>query len=388
MGQADDFKERKKRVEKLKAQINKSYGSEVLLSGTEALKKGVLSKNVIPSPSLELNNALYCGGFSGIVELFGSPASGKTSLAIETLTLAQKNDPEMMALWLETEHSIYSDILFQHGVDFDRLLYINQEDVDNAENALDIVYSAVASNTVQLVIINSVAGLAPKKETEEEISKQNVALVARIMSKFFRKITGAAGKNKVTMIFINQVRDNVGVMFGDPSTTTGGKALGFYASQRIKMNANKVQASDPITADEGIKVSCIVHKNRMAGMHNPYTKCVYYARFKEGIDSIVSIPQLLLDRGVFIRKGAWWYYLDENGNPRTIDGVECKFSSQNNLIDTLRNNVDFRNSMLALIDNENVDTVSDNEREEIEKTDKENEEFFKAVEASDNVSEE
>ena len=214
MGQTDDFKERKKRVEKLKAQINKSYGSEVLLSGTEALKKGALSKNVIPSPSLELNNALYCGGFSGIVELFGSPSSGKTSLAIETLALAQKNDPEMMALWLETEHSIYSDILLQHGVDLDRLLFINQEDVDNAENALDIVYSAVASNTVQLVIINSVAGLAPKKETEEEISKQNVALVARIMSKFFRKITGAAGKNKVTMIFINQVRDNVGVMFG------------------------------------------------------------------------------------------------------------------------------------------------------------------------------
>ena len=159
-------KEKLKRLEKLSTQAAKAYGRDVLMTGREAMEKGIFDKVIVPTPSLELNQALYCGGFGGIVELFGAPSSGKTSLAIETLALAQKNDPEFIGMWLETEHSIFPEILQQHGIDLDRISFIDQENVDNAENALDLVYAAVKQGIPDMVIINSVAGLTPKKETE------------------------------------------------------------------------------------------------------------------------------------------------------------------------------------------------------------------------------
>ena len=226
-----NLEEKRKVIDTLQKQITKAYGTKVLMTGKEAIEKGVFDVPVLPTTSIELNKALWCGGLSGIVELYGPESSGKTSLAIETLAKAQKDNPEFIGLWLETEHSIYPTILQQHGVDLNRLLFVNQEDVSNAENALDIVCAVVGQGAVNMVVVNSVAGLEPKKETEEELKQQNVALTARIMSKFFRKITGLAGKNKVTMIFINQLRANVGVMFGDNTTTTGGKAIGYYAHQ-------------------------------------------------------------------------------------------------------------------------------------------------------------
>ena len=353
--------ERLKRLGQLQKNVNKTYGTDVLLTGKEAMEKGIFDKVIIPTPSLELNNALYCGGIGGIVELFGTPSSGKTSLAIETLALAQKNDPEFIGMWLETEHSIFPEILQQHGVDLDRTVFVNQEDVDNAENALDIVHAALIQGIPNMVVVNSVAGFLPKMEEDSDLDKQNIAATARLMSKLFRKITGPAGKHKTTMIFINQVRDNVGQMFGDPTTTTGGKALAFYANQRIKMNSIKIQAADPITADEGVKISCIIHKNRYAGIHNPNSKCTYYAKFNTGIDSTVAIPQILSDNNIFQRSGAWWYYPNKD-NVQTIAGVECKFNSQNALIETLRTNKAFLDEVMKMI---SVDEVSSEEKQEI-----------------------
>lgn len=357
-----NLEEKRKVIDTLQKQITKAYGTKVLLTGKEAIEKGVFDVPVLPTTSIELNKALWCGGLSGIVELYGPESSGKTSLAIETLAKAQKDNPEFIGLWLETEHSIYPTILQQHGVDLNRLLFVNQEDVSNAENALDIVCAVVGQGAVNMVVVNSVAGLEPKKETEEELKQQNVALTARIMSKFFRKITGLAGKNKVTMIFINQLRANVGVMFGDNTTTTGGKALGYYAHQRIRMNKIKPDKSDPVTPEEGGKVSCIVHKNRYAGMNNPNTKCSYFYKFSTGIDSVVGIPQLLEENNIFKRGGAYWYYKDKD-NIQTLANVQCKFSSLNDLVTTLRENEDFRNEVVKLL---NVEEVSMEEKEEIE----------------------
>lgn len=368
-------KDKLKALKELKAKVVKAYGSDILMTGKEAVERGALSKIIIPTPSLELNQALYCGGFGGIVELFGPPASGKTSLAIETLAKAQKEDPNFIGMWLETEHSIFPELLEQHGVDLERLVYINQEDFESGENALDIIYSAVRNGIPNLVIINSVAGIVPKQETEEDLSKQNIALVARMMSKFFRKIVGAAGKNKVDMIFINQIRDNVGVMYGDTTTTTGGRALGFYASQRVKLTACKVQKEDPIEPEKGIKVSCIVYKNRFAGMHNPNSKCTYYAMFDTGIDSIISIPKTLADNGIFMRSGAWWYYPNKE-NPATIAGIQCKFNSQNALINALRDNKDFLTEVKKFI---SVNEVSAEEKQEITKDEQSNADFVQST---------
>lgn len=214
-------KEKMKRLQASMAQINKRFGAGTVMKASDAVAQGKLTKKVISTPSLELNEALHCGGFSGIVELYGPNSSGKTSLAIDTLVKKQQEDENFVGGWLETEGSVTEDILKDHGVDLDRLIYWRQEDVGNAENALDIARGFIAGGDIDMIVVNSIAGLCPKVESEDDLEKQNIALTARLLSKFFRVANGMVSKNDITMLFINQVRDNVGQMFGDPSTTTG-----------------------------------------------------------------------------------------------------------------------------------------------------------------------
>lgn len=353
--------EKQKALDEALGKINKKFGIGTVTKASEAEDK--LIKRTIKTPSIEFNNMLG-GGMKSFIELYGPPSSGKTSMAIETLAYNQKMDPEFIGAWLETEGSVTKEILELHGVDLNRLVYWNQEDVDNAESALDIIRSLVSSGAVDLVIINSIAGLAPKVETEDDLEKQNIALVARLLSKFFRVITGPANKNKVTMVFINQVRDKVGTMFGNPETTTGGRAIPFYMSQRVRMNSIKIMASDPIKDTEGVKISCIVQKNRFG---YPGAKTTYYANYKTGIDNIVVLPALLQEASIVRQAGAWWYYEDENKQPLTVGGIECKFKSKNDFLDALRNNDVLREELMSKLDNVNLKTesVSDEEMAEI-----------------------
>lgn len=372
--------EKLKEVEKFRKQLQKTYGEDVLKTGAESME--TLRKRIIPTTSLELNRALYCGGFCGIVELFGAPASGKTSLAIETLALNQSLDPDFFGLWVETEGSITPELLEQHNVDLDRLMFVSQEDVDNAENLMDITVGAARKGLPDLIIVNSIAGLAPQKEVEDDLDKQQIGVVAKLMSKYLRVINGPISKNKITAIYINQIRDKIGVMFGDPTTTPGGKALGFYANQRIRMNSVKVQSTDPITPEEGIKVSNIVQKNRLAGIHNPYTKCEYFARFGDGIDSSIPIPDMLVEAGVFEKAGSWYTY-KMNDKVVTIEGVECKFNSRKAFSTVLRENPNFCNAMMNLLNMQeaNPEVVTE---EELEKIKKEEELIKQEIGAFDN----
>jgi len=343
------------------SKINKKFGAGTVTTASNAKDK--LTKRTIKTPSIEFNNMLG-GGMKAFIELYGPPSSGKTSMAIETLAYNQKLDPNFVGAWLETEGSVTEEILALHGVDLNRLVYWNQEDVGDAENALDVIRSLVSSGAVDLVIVNSIAGLAPKTEMEDDLEKQNIALVARLLSKFFRVITGAANKNKVTMIFINQVRDKVGVMFGNPETTTGGRAIPFYMSQRVRMNSLKIMAADPIDENEGVKISCIVQKNRFG---NPGNKATYYANYKTGIDNIVVLPALLQEAGIVRQAGAWWYYEDANGHPYTVNGVECKFKSKNAFLDELRTNDVLREELQNKLENIGIkgEVVTDEELAEI-----------------------
>lgn len=359
-------KDKLKRLESLKTSINKKFGEGTVMTAKEAADSGKLSKKVLSTPSLELNDALHCGGFSGIVELFGPNSSGKTSLAIDTIVKNQNDDPNFVVAWLETEGSVTEQILKDHGIDLERVLYWRQEDAGNAESALDIARAFITSGDVDAMIVNSIAGLCPKVENEDDLEKQNIALTARLLSKFFRVATGVASKNDVTMIFINQVRDNVGQMFGDPATTTGGKALAFYASQRIRMNQKKIMAGDPIKEEEGVKIGCIVKKNRFAGKNNPFTKCDYYATFENGIDSVIPLPTLLLANGVMRNAGAWWYYEDAQGQLITIDGIPGKFKSKNAFLDVLRTNKAWYDEMLSKLGGNLSSDQDDVEMQEIE----------------------
>ena len=154
--------EKMKRIQGTMAQINKRFGADTVMKASDAISQGKLKKKVIPTPSLELNDALHCGGFCGIVELYGPNSSGKTSLAIDTIVFNQKNDPEFVAAWLETEGSVTETILHDHGVDLDRLIFWKQEDVGNAENALDVARGFISAGDIDIIVVNSIAGLFPK----------------------------------------------------------------------------------------------------------------------------------------------------------------------------------------------------------------------------------
>lgn len=361
-------KDKKKLLDDVMGQINKSYGKEVVMTGKKAMEQGKFNKRVIPTPSIELNDSLWCGGFCGIVELFGPQSSGKTSLCLDTIALNQKNDPDFVAAWFETEGSVTEQILKDHGIILERLVFVRQEDIGNAESSMDVLRGLInRENLIDFIVVNSVAGLSPKKEVEDDMDKQNIALTARLMSKFLRIANGDISKNNIVTVFINQLRNNVGQMFGDPSVTTGGTALSYYASQRVRLNQIKVEASDPITKEEGVKLSFMNKKNRFAGRHNPLTKGVYYATYANGIDCVVCLPPKLLEAGVLENKGAWWYYKDSNGDIVTIDGIEGKFGSKNKLIDTLRSSQKWYDEMISQIElhqNQSAEEVAEAEAEE------------------------
>ena len=359
-------KEKKKRLDAAMATINKRFGKGTVSTAAQMQKNGRLTKRIIRTASIELNDALWCGGFCGIVELFGPNSSGKTSLAIETIAAEQKRDPDFVAGWLETEGSVTDEMFTMHGVDMDRLIFWKQEDVGNAENALDVARGIIASGEVGMLVVNSVAGLSPSVEIESDLDKQNIALVARIMSKFFRVANGLISKNDMVVVFINQTRDNVGQLYGDPAIATGGRALGYYASQRIRMSKPKLDSSDPIKIGEGVKISCMTKKNRFSLGHDFETKCVYYATFAHGIDPIAPLPQMLKDKGIMTVKGSWWYYYDANGNVITIDGIDGKFGSKGMFIDTLRNNESWKNAMLNIIRSDGPAMQTDEEKKDID----------------------
>ena len=372
-------KEKKKSLDSVMAKINKRFGDGAVSTVTNIKEKLTIKR--IKTPSRELNAMLYGGLAKGkIIEIFGPEGSGKTQLTIETIALEQKNDQDLVVGWVETEGSIDIEDLKMHGVDTDRLVYVSQEEVGNAENALDIVRALVASGEVKMIVCNSVAGLCPTVEATEDLGKQQMALVARLLSKFFRVITGSASKNECTIIFINQLRANVGNMY-KPETTTGGVALQFYASQRIRLGKVTIKAEDPVDKETYMKVSCITHKNRFAEGHNPYTSCNYYVKYGVGIDSDACLPTFLSDAGIVRKAGAYWYYEDENGEPYVVNGMECKFKSKQHFVDALNENPVLKEELIAKLEGTYTpSTLSDEEIQEIQQENADNEKLMSTME--------
>jgi recombination protein RecA len=339
--------DKKKSINDVLNKINKKFGE-----GTVNVARDVVDKlkiHYFKTPSYLFNIMLHGGFAEGrIIELYGENSSGKTSLMIETIVLNQHLNPNFVAGWFETENSVDEDQLKMFGVDMDRLVYWDQKET-GAEQGFDVLRGLVSSGQFNMIVVNSVAGICPKTEIEDDLEKSNIALSARLMSKLFRVITGAAAKNKTTLVFINQTRSKVGVMFGNPETTTGGKALQFYASQRVRMSKIKIAKEDPITEEEGVKIRCHSMKNRTT-TGNPYTTCEYYAIYGEGIDSISELPGILEDNGILQKAGSWYYWKDENGQVINFHGLECKFKSKKVLINALKSNKQFKKQMEELVD--------------------------------------
>lgn len=294
-------KDKMKALEMAISQIERSFGKgSIMRLGAEQVAEGI---GVIPTGSLSLDIATGVGGFprGRVIEIFGPESSGKTTLALNAIAEAQKMGG--IAAFIDAEHALDVNYAAKLGVNIEDLL-ISQP--DTGEQALEVAETLVRSGAVDIIVIDSVAALVPKAEIEGDMGDAHMGLQARLMSQALRKLTAAISKSMTTVIFINQIRMKLGVMFGNPETTTGGNALKFYSSMRLD-----IRKIDTIKEGQDViggRVRVKIVKNKVAP---PFRQAEFDVYFNEGISKIGEIIDLGVEKGIIEKAGAWYSY---NGN--------------------------------------------------------------------------
>ncbi|HBR15477.1 MAG TPA: recombinase RecA [Candidatus Omnitrophica bacterium] len=319
-----DLDNRKKALELALSQIEKQFGKGSIM---KLDSKAPMNIAVIPTGSLSLDTALGVGGVprGRVIEIYGPESSGKTTLTLSIIAQIQKNGGT--AAFIDAENAFDSTYAIKVGVKLDDLL-ISQP--DTGEQALEIAETLVRSNAVDLIVIDSVAALTPRAEIEGEMGDAHMGLQARLMSQALRKLTAAINKSHTCIIFINQIRMKIGVMFGSPETTTGGRALKFYASVRIDLR--KTETLKQGEQFIGNRVKAKIVKNKVAA---PFKEAEFEIYFDEGISRAADILDLAVNHEIIQKSGAWFAFENEKigqgretartflkDNPKILDKIE------------------------------------------------------------------
>jgi recombination protein RecA len=294
----DDIKDRLKALDLAVGQIEKQFGKGSIMRLGQ--KGGIAPIEAITTGAISIDYALGIGGMprGRVVEIYGPESSGKTTLALQVIAQAQKNGG--LAAFVDAEHALDAAYAQRLGVDLEALL-VSQP--DNGEQALEIVEVLVRSNSVDVVVVDSVAALVPRAEIEGEMGDAQVGLQARLMSQALRKLTGAVSKSKTCLIFINQLREKIGVMFGNPETTTGGRALKFYSSVRVDIRRIATIKDGENVVGGRTRVKIV--KNKLAP---PFREAEFDVMYGEGISREGDLLDLAVEHKIVDKSGAWFAY--------------------------------------------------------------------------------
>ena len=294
---ANNEKDREKALDSALAQIERQFGKGSLMRLGDSER---VPMEIIPTGSIALDIALGIGGYprGRIVEIYGPESSGKTTVALHAIASVQARGG--LAAFIDAEHALDPDYAAHLGVDLDNL-YVSQP--DNGEQALEICDTLVRSGAIDLVVIDSVAALTPRAEIEGDMGDSHMGLQARLMSQALRKMAGALSNTNTTAIFINQLREKIGVMFGSPETTTGGKALKFYSS--VRLDVRRIETLKGGTEAVGNRTRVKVVKNKVAP---PFKQAEFDIIYGEGISREGSLIDIGVDQGIVRKAGAWYTY--------------------------------------------------------------------------------